>query len=1049
MRLKALGPIVALACALAAFFACTSVALADGWTAQSSGTTALYGISFADAGTGWAVGLNGTILATSDGGAHWTGQGSAAYGNLSGVFALGDQTAVAVGDNGMILKTTDGGTTWVREAAGLTSDNLVKVNFAPGSQTGYVVSVNGYLLKTMDGGSTWAKVTLPAGIVGLNGVSFRDANHGMVVGMTTTLGVGVVAVTTDGGSTWRKTSVTVTNKGFLNAVADVDASHSYLVGDYGSIWTSSDDGLTWTSAQTNNTYDLYDVKFVNAGTGIAVGTIVSGSPPGIVLRTVDSGATWQVEASASNDNLNGAAVVDSTLAYACDNTGTIVKYSGGAGPLFTAASGVAGSATTGWIKTSTGSVTLTASGGSGTYTIHDKVDGGTEQTASGASATFSVSGEGSHSVEYWSTDGLTTEAHHTAYVNIDTTAPTTTDNHTSGWYKAAATITLSPSDGAGSGVASTTYKIDGGAAQSGTSVVVSADGTHTVTYASTDAAGNVEATHSITVKVDKTAPVTTDNHPALYQKSDVTVTLTPTDATSGVASTGYKIDGGATQTGTTVTIPAPANGSDDGAHVITYWSTDVAGNVEAVKSCTVHIDTTAPVTSDDFDGLTHSANVIVTLSASDPKAADGSDSGVASTTYQIDGGTAHQGTSVDVGGAGTHTVTYWSTDNAGNVEAPAKSISIEITNGGPGNGSITIGWLSHDWTATLTPDPGALSTAYQIDNGSWVPASSVTVPAPADHSNDGMHTVAYHSVDADGAAGLNSTVVLGIDTRAPVTTDDAPSGWQAAPVAVVLTATDPTDPAHPSTQVSGVASTSWQVDGGAWQTGALTVSGNGSHVVDYRSTDNAGNVEATKSCTVRIDTAAPVTTNDAPTTWQRSAVTVHLTPTDGGSGVAQTSYSLDGGLTWTSGTSVAIPLTTSTGASNDGLHTITYFSTDNAGNAEAHKTCSVTLDSHAPTITAATFKYKAGKLTASCTVTDALPPGALPDLDQTVVRLAIVSTKTKKTLKTFTQPAKLVNAKQVGTIKIKLAKGAYTIKVTATDSAGNVAKAKSVKLTVK
>src|SRR5439155_10129807 len=140
-------------------------------------------------------------------------------------------------------------------------------------------------------------------------------------------------------------------------------------------------------------------------------------------------------------------------------------------------------------------------------------------------------------------------------------------------------------------------KLDGaGSYTTGTTVSVPpTDGTHTITYRSTDAATNTETAKTATVRIDTTAPVTTDNAPAGWSASAVTVTLSATDATSGVASTQYKIDGAATfTTGTSVSIPAPADHSNDGAHTITYRSTDAATNVETNKTATVRIDTTAP-----------------------------------------------------------------------------------------------------------------------------------------------------------------------------------------------------------------------------------------------------------------------------------------------------------------------------------------------------------------------------------------------------------------------------------------------------------------------
>jgi len=70
--------------------------------------------------------------------------------------------------------------------------------------------------------------------------------------------------------------------------------------------------------------------------------------------------------------------------------------------------------------------------------------------------------------------------------------------------------------------------------------------------------------------------VTTDNHGAVYIDSAL-VSLTATDALSGVAKTTWTLDG-AVGTGSAVGTSAI------GAHVLTYSSTDVAGNIEATKT---------------------------------------------------------------------------------------------------------------------------------------------------------------------------------------------------------------------------------------------------------------------------------------------------------------------------------------------------------------------------------------------------------------------------------------------------------------------------------
>jgi hypothetical protein len=95
---------------------------------------------------------------------------------------------------------------------------------------------------------------------------------------------------------------------------------------------------------------------------------------------------------------------------------------------------------------------------------------------------------------------------------------------------------------------------------------------------------------------DLTAPVTVAKPAKAWRHRDVTVTLTATDDLSGVATTSYKLDDGAWTTGASLVIRARADHANDGPHVVSFYSTDVAGNVEVVKTARVGIDTRRPRT---------------------------------------------------------------------------------------------------------------------------------------------------------------------------------------------------------------------------------------------------------------------------------------------------------------------------------------------------------------------------------------------------------------------------------------------------------------------
>jgi hypothetical protein len=91
----------------------------------------------------------------------------------------------------------------------------------------------------------------------------------------------------------------------------------------------------------------------------------------------------------------------------------------------------------------------------------------------------------------------------------DVTAPTTTASAPPGIVHTNATVTLAATDNqGGTGVAATYYTVDGGAQQTGASVSLTTNGTHTVSYWSVDLAGNSETPHNVSVTLDKYVDVT-------------------------------------------------------------------------------------------------------------------------------------------------------------------------------------------------------------------------------------------------------------------------------------------------------------------------------------------------------------------------------------------------------------------------------------------------------------------------------------------------------------------------------------------------------------
>jgi FtsP/CotA-like multicopper oxidase with cupredoxin domain/putative cell wall-binding protein len=165
--------------------------------------------------------------------------------------------------------------------------------------------------------------------------------------------------------------------------------------------------------------------------------------------------------------------------------------------------------------------------------------------------------------------------------------------------------------------------------------------------------------------VDDTAPMTTSNVDMSWHKAPFEVTLTAVDTLSGVASTSYMLDSGAT-----MPYSAPFDVSAEGTHTLEFWSEDTLGAVEPANTAMVKIDNTAPVSSDNHLG-SYTGSAMVTLSATDPL------SGVAKTYYKLDGGAMVMGTTVKTSVQGSHSLEYWSEDAAGNVESP-RTVSFAV-----------------------------------------------------------------------------------------------------------------------------------------------------------------------------------------------------------------------------------------------------------------------------------------------------------------------------------------------------------------------------------
>ena len=402
---------------LAVLVVAPSTACATGtWTAQTSGTTdELRSVSFTDSSHGWATSSGGTILATTDGGAHWVTQTSGTT-SADCVRFVDAAHGWAVGVDGTILATTDGGAHWVAQTSG-TNEQLVSVSFTD-SLHGWAAGSGwpdaGFILATTDGGAHW--VTQPSGTTqGLNSVFFTDSSHGWATGDE-----GTILATVDGGAHWTPQASGTTAS--MMSVSFTDSSHGWATGSGGTILATTDGGAHWVTQTSGTTSALFGVSFVDAAHGWAVGgyDIDGGAAGSTILATNDGGAHWTAQPSpAAGVVLTGVASIDTAHAWAVGSDGagygTILTYSEAA-TADTTPPKTTSNAVTYYANSAT--IRLTASdnsGGSGIAHTYYRLNG----AAQVASSTVRVSKAGTYSLVYSSVDASgNVEAAHTVRFTV-------------------------------------------------------------------------------------------------------------------------------------------------------------------------------------------------------------------------------------------------------------------------------------------------------------------------------------------------------------------------------------------------------------------------------------------------------------------------------------------------------------------------------------------------------------------------------------------------------------------------------------------------------
>ena len=477
-----------------------------------------------------------------------------------------------------------------------------------------------------------------------------------------------------------------------------------------------------------------------------------------------------------------------------------------------------------------------------------------------------------------------------------------------------------------------------------------------------------------------------------------------------------------TTDGTTPTINSSTghivNLTESGVYTLKYFSIDIAGNVESVKTfpATITLVNRAPVLSltcpvPDGENDWFITNPAITINFFSPNVYVFDEPSLTDGTFTITVRKVNPLKEEVSGVTRVYNVTTGETYNvvsySGNQIVLSGIIAPQITD------LLEVGYLYR-----------SLITSGTIQIGLVVIPFGLPTPFIYTHNIQGINVIKITVYDARGAS-TEQDITVKLDTIVPVTNDDiVTNDWVNHDVDVTLISGD-------HIPGSGVAKIHYTVDGSPPTTsspffvgssGIIHLTDSADHPIKYFGHDFAGNNETPVTATnhVRIDkvpphTALVVNAPDGDNGWYKTNPIISLAPTDILSGVDKTYFKWDDN----DYIQYASPFQIDTSEFH-GIHNLTYYSVDNVGNVETPHIAEFKFDDVPPVTSDSVSSDWTNNRNVFITVTDESSGNGkiYYTLDGTVPTLASSFTLNQ----TISAPVS----------------GTYTVKYFGVDAAGNV-----------
>ncbi|MEP0861696.1 MAG: T9SS type A sorting domain-containing protein [Ignavibacterium sp.] len=285
-------------------------------------------IVFADSLNGWACGLNGTIIHTSDGGDSWFIQNTNTSDPVIDIHFIDNQKGWALTwelNNPPLgtymLKTTDGGINWIKEFIPIETEFFRSVFFL-NEQFGLIGDRFTYY--TTNGGAEWNLSQRDSDLVAnlpFHQIKMLNDLLGFACGGVLD-NAGIIWKTTDSGRNW-KTNAISPDEIFEIFIFDSqnilalsgDPEYLYGVG----LIKSSDGGETWSYEELPINAVCFGIDFRNELEGWSAAGYK-------MLFTNDGGNSWSEMDTPDSSAVYDVQFVNDRKGFACGQDGVLIKY---------------------------------------------------------------------------------------------------------------------------------------------------------------------------------------------------------------------------------------------------------------------------------------------------------------------------------------------------------------------------------------------------------------------------------------------------------------------------------------------------------------------------------------------------------------------------------------------------------------------------------------------------------------------------------------------------------------------------------------------------